>query len=189
MKWTEKSNSIVLFMIFFLPLGLYFVWKNPYWSQERKTTIFLIFVFPLGIYQMFKYDLWSKKKRLIITIIIGFMILLIGSPSNSINEGSIYKFKNVHNCPETEGGIYFKIKDKSTLLLWSVSEIDYKRQCCKTEISYSKSENEFVFESVLDTQIYNECMSQFMGSYKIKDGNWTNGKVSIELSTKTNDLR
>lgn len=188
-KWNEKSRNIILLLIFFSPLGLYYTWKTPIWTLERKITIFLIFIFPLGIYLMFKHNVWSKTKRLVITsfVVLGFIGLSFIPPS--INKGSIYKLDNVYDCPETLSGIYFKLKDDNTLLLWSVDILDYKNQCCKTEIRYTKKDGEFVFEDVIDSHIGGQCLSQFMGKYMIKDGKWTNGNVTINLSTSTNDLR
>lgn len=189
LKWNEKPRNIILLLFFFSPLGLYYTWKTPIWTIERKITIFLIFMFPLGIYLMFKNNVWTKTKRLTITssIILGFLGLSLIPPS--INKGSIYELDNVYDCPETLSGIYFKIKDDNTLLLWSVDLLDYKNQCCKTEIKYSQNDGEFIFEEVIDSHIGNECLSQFMGKYTIKDGKWTNGNVTINLSTTTNDLR
>lgn len=58
LKWNEETWVIVLFLIFFFPLGLYYTWKTPLWSIKTKTIISLFYFFPLGIYKIIKHRLW-----------------------------------------------------------------------------------------------------------------------------------
>jgi hypothetical protein len=58
LKWNEETWVVVLFLIFFFPLGLYYTWKTPLWSIKTKTVISLFYFFPLGIYKIIKNRLW-----------------------------------------------------------------------------------------------------------------------------------
>jgi protein-S-isoprenylcysteine O-methyltransferase Ste14 len=58
LKWNEQTWVVILFLIFFFPLGLYFTWKTPIWSIKKKTIISLFYFFPLGIYKIIKHKLW-----------------------------------------------------------------------------------------------------------------------------------
>lgn len=44
-KWHQKTNSIILLLIFFFPLGLYFMWKNEIWPIKTRWIITSVFVF------------------------------------------------------------------------------------------------------------------------------------------------
>jgi len=45
LKWHEKPIIIILLLIFFFPLGLYFMWKNGMWSKSVRLILTSIFVF------------------------------------------------------------------------------------------------------------------------------------------------
>lgn len=189
LKWSEKSRNIIIMLILFYPIGLYYTWKNTRWTLETKTTIFLFLFIPLGLFFMFKYGVWTKKKRYLIVFLLLSFVIGISLIPPSIQKGVIYKFENTYDCPETFGRTFFKIKDDRTLILWSVDVLDYKKQCCKTEILYLKINDIFILERVVDTNISDDCISQFMGKYIIEDKTWTNGVVKIELSDKIYDLK
>lgn len=38
-KWYEKNESIILFLIFFFPVGLFFMWKYSRWNKGAKIGI------------------------------------------------------------------------------------------------------------------------------------------------------
>jgi|TARA_B100000795_G_C22772950_1_gene428691 hypothetical protein len=61
MKWNEKPLSIILLLLFFFPLGLYFMWKN---------------------------EVFSKTKRWIISIFLGFVVIGNMSSSSSSSDSS-----------------------------------------------------------------------------------------------------
>ncbi len=63
LKWNEKTWVIVLFLLFFFPLGLYYTWKTPIWSIKTKTIISLIYFFPLGIYKIIKHRLFFFRQK------------------------------------------------------------------------------------------------------------------------------
>jgi len=47
LKWHQKPMSVILLLIFFFPLGLYFMWKNKMWNSKTRwivTSIILILV-------------------------------------------------------------------------------------------------------------------------------------------------
>jgi hypothetical protein len=39
LKWHQKPLSVVLLLIFFFPLGLYFMWKNKMWSKGARIAV------------------------------------------------------------------------------------------------------------------------------------------------------
>ncbi len=41
-KWHEKPVVVVLLLIFFFPLGLYFMWKNKIWSNKARIGITVV---------------------------------------------------------------------------------------------------------------------------------------------------
>lgn len=46
------------------------------WYQKPITVIlFLIFFFPVGIFLMWKYDLWSKTTRALVSVFFGLMVV------------------------------------------------------------------------------------------------------------------
>ncbi len=42
-KWYQKPTSIIIFLIFFFPIGLYLMWKNEIWSKTTRIVISIIF--------------------------------------------------------------------------------------------------------------------------------------------------
>lgn len=47
LKWHQKPTNIILLLVFFFPLGLYFMWKNGVWSSKVRwgvTALFLVLV-------------------------------------------------------------------------------------------------------------------------------------------------
>src|SRR5690606_14459630 len=55
------------------------------WYQKPVTVIlFLIFFFPVGLYLMWKHDLWNKTTRVIVSVFFG--LLIIANMKNSSNE-------------------------------------------------------------------------------------------------------
>lgn len=41
-KWYEKNESIILFLIFFFPVGLFFMWKYSRWNKGAKIVISIV---------------------------------------------------------------------------------------------------------------------------------------------------
>lgn len=39
LKWHQKPTQIILLLIFFFPVGLYFMWKNEMWSKTTRWII------------------------------------------------------------------------------------------------------------------------------------------------------
>jgi len=39
LKWHQKPVSVILLLIFFFPLGLYFMWKNGLWTKTIRWVV------------------------------------------------------------------------------------------------------------------------------------------------------
>jgi hypothetical protein len=44
LKWHQKPLSVVLLLIFFFPIGLYFMWKNKMWSTKTRWIVTSVIV-------------------------------------------------------------------------------------------------------------------------------------------------
>ena len=42
-KWHQKPTAVVLFLIFFFPVGLYLMWKNSMWNKTTRVLISIFF--------------------------------------------------------------------------------------------------------------------------------------------------
>jgi hypothetical protein len=42
-KWHQKPVTVVLFLIFFFPVGLYLMWKNELWSKTSRIIVSVFF--------------------------------------------------------------------------------------------------------------------------------------------------
>jgi len=61
---------------------------NLKWYQKKSTIIlFLIFFFPIGLYQMWKNQIWTKTTRIVISIIFGLLLI---NAANKTNNSSSY---------------------------------------------------------------------------------------------------
>lgn len=50
-KWYQKPVSVILFLIFFFPVGLYLMWKNELWSKTTRVVVSVFFgLLVLGSY-------------------------------------------------------------------------------------------------------------------------------------------
>jgi hypothetical protein len=45
LKWNEKPILIIPLILFFFPLGLYFMWKNQVFSKKVRVVVSIFFVF------------------------------------------------------------------------------------------------------------------------------------------------
>ena len=39
LKWHQNPSSVILLLVFFLPLGIYFMWKNSLWTGRTRWII------------------------------------------------------------------------------------------------------------------------------------------------------
>ncbi len=64
--------------------------SNLKWYQKPITVIlFLIFFFPVGIFLMWKYDLWSKTTRVLVSVFFGLLLVAnMNSKENNTNTTS-----------------------------------------------------------------------------------------------------
>lgn len=75
-KWYQKPVTVVLFLIFFFPIGLYLMWKN---------------------------DLWSKTTRVIVSVFFGLLVLgnlVNDKKSSTSNYGSTLNDNNSFSSSE-----------------------------------------------------------------------------------------
>jgi|LakMenE01Jun11ns_1017448.scaffolds.fasta_scaffold9753712_2 hypothetical protein len=42
-KWYQKPVTVVFFLIFFFPVGLYLMWKNELWSKTSRVIVSVFF--------------------------------------------------------------------------------------------------------------------------------------------------
>ena len=42
-KWYQKPVTVILFLIFFFPIGLYLMWKNELWSKTARIVVSVFF--------------------------------------------------------------------------------------------------------------------------------------------------
>jgi hypothetical protein len=180
LKWNEKTTNIILLLIFFLPLGLYYTWKNPNWSLEKKVIVFLILFFPVGIYLMFKNKIWSPKTRIIITLIIGVLLIVevLTPPTFTpppFDPKTVYTIENV-DCNECYFSWYVKVVDENSGYFISVWD---NRQGCKLNFTYTKEDENFNIYLEYNSHVSGNCSNQFGGVYKIEKGKWSNGNIFI----------
>ena len=77
------------------------------WYQKPVTVIlFLIFFFPVGLYLMWKYDLWSKTTRIVVSVFFGLLVLgninkENKNNSNSSNSSNLSSSETVQNCNQS----------------------------------------------------------------------------------------
>lgn len=43
LKWYQKPTAVILFLIFFFPVGLYLMWKNEMWSKTARWIVTGVF--------------------------------------------------------------------------------------------------------------------------------------------------
>lgn len=48
LKWHQKTSSVILLLVFFFPLGLYFMWKNGFWSSKIRLGVTGLFILLLA---------------------------------------------------------------------------------------------------------------------------------------------
>lgn len=70
------------------------------WYQKPVVVVlFLIFFFPVGLYLMWKHDLWSKTVRVLISVFFGLMVLKsINEDGKSSNLNTIKTIEDTQNC-------------------------------------------------------------------------------------------
>lgn len=65
-KWYQKPVTVILFLIFFFPVGLYLMWKN---------------------------GLWSKTARIVVSVFFGLLILgNLGGGNSVLNKETMYEY-------------------------------------------------------------------------------------------------
>jgi|GEM_PF-6684898 len=67
------------------------------WYQKPVTVVlFLIFFFPIGIYLMWKHDLWNKTSRVLVSVFFGLLIVAnLGKGKSDSNVSTKNNFKKV----------------------------------------------------------------------------------------------
>lgn len=43
LKWHQKPGIVILFLIFFFPIGLYLMWKSELWSKTSRIVVSVFF--------------------------------------------------------------------------------------------------------------------------------------------------
>ena len=47
LKWHQKTTPIIVLLFVFLPVGLYFMWKNEMWSKTTRWIVTGVFAFAM----------------------------------------------------------------------------------------------------------------------------------------------
>ncbi|HCY82129.1 MAG TPA: hypothetical protein DHV22_11260, partial [Xanthomarina gelatinilytica] len=87
------------------------------WHQNPVTVIlFLIFFFPVGLYLMWKHNLWNKTARVVISVFFGLMIISNASKNRNtkpnLGQYSSFGHKTDIYCGSSN---YIKLKNNSAL--------------------------------------------------------------------------
>ena len=48
LKWHQKPKNIIIALILFLPVGIYFMWKNKIWSKKTRWIVSGIFLIAIA---------------------------------------------------------------------------------------------------------------------------------------------
>jgi len=115
------------------------------WYQKPVTVIlFLIFFFPVGLYLMWKHDLWNKTTRVIVSVFFGLLVIAnMNSNSETGFHSDLDKAKvSIKKCSQSDHKqfIITRFKDVSKTIsgmrveqtydcgyLFLVEGIDYSR--------------------------------------------------------------
>lgn len=65
LKWYQKPVAVVLFLIFFFPVGLYLMWK---------------------------FDLWSKTTRVLVSVFFGLLVLGNMTQNSVLSSETMYEY-------------------------------------------------------------------------------------------------
>ena len=76
-KKTLKEFGIIVWLLFFFPVGLYLMFKNKVWNAETRAIIMCFLLFPIGIYLIWEQNLFSKAIRISLTSIIPLILIIM----------------------------------------------------------------------------------------------------------------
>ena len=151
LKWHQKPTGVILLLIFFLPLGLYFMWKNALWTKKTRFIIsgIIFFIFIIGYINrgMELSGEWVCLTKFVEgeTIHLKFN----GSNSGTVSVWGIYRMERTPFCT-CEGS--FKVSDDGKTLEISgirnsncsyLSRLNGKYSY-KTEYNANKGENDIM---------------------------------------------
>lgn len=132
LQWHQKPRNIILLLIFFFPLGLYFMWKN---------------------------EIWAKKTRWIITGVIS-LIVIANIKNNSFLSHKIapaefidkkfHYFRTDLRRDNSEWVSYFELKGDSTFMIkCHVGDLCNETSLSgKWSIANAKSSNDLPYEVI-----------------------------------------
>ena len=119
--FNHTGFGIIIWLIFFYPVGLYYMFKNEVWNVKSRAIISLFFLFPVGIYMFWKHDLFNFITRVVVSSAFPLIIIIIilTAPSgacacqrylvemrDNIQSGSSYysySLQDMINCERTYG--------------------------------------------------------------------------------------
>ena len=139
--------------------------QQKWYQQPATVVVFLIFFFPVGLYLMWKNDLWSKTARVIVSAFFGLLILgnLLNDKSRNPQLGEYSSFG--HNTDIYCGSSnYINLKDNGKLEFYSkVSGERFKT--CASDGNYTIDKNNNLTISGLNNPNTMQLDSQFNGEY------------------------
>tara|TARA_A100001388_G_scaffold271346_1_gene250029 strand:+ start:5151 stop:5615 length:465 start_codon:yes stop_codon:yes gene_type:complete len=109
--FNHTGLGIIVWLIFFFPAGLYFMFKNEVWSVKARAIICLFLLFPVGIYMLWKHDIFNIVIRVVVTSFYPlYFVFLYLNASNEVCTCQRY-FVEMQNNLQTGGSNSFSLQD------------------------------------------------------------------------------
>lgn len=143
------------------------------WYQKPVTVIlFLIFFFPVGLYLMWQHNLWNKPVRIIISGLIG-LILILNNSNNGNKKPSLGEYSSFGHDTDIYCGSSNYVKLKSNGQLEFYTKVNGKGfPSCREEGFYSIDENNTLTISGLNSPNAMGLDTQFNGQYTWGEGDF-----------------
>jgi len=81
--WHQKGWVILLWLMFFFPLGAILLWRNEQYHKDWVIFLFLFLFYPLGVALLWKNESYSFNSKVIATVCFGlfFIYMMVSEPS------------------------------------------------------------------------------------------------------------
>ena len=143
-KWFQKPITVILFLIFFFPVGLYLMWKN---------------------------ELWSKTVRVVVSVFFGLLVLVNINKGgrNSEPDSGVYRVNGDKTDIYCGSSTFIEIKKCGEERIVEFYSESGGVKACVTEGSYKMDKNgEFTIYGLSNQNTFGAA-EQFNGSYKWGD--------------------